>query len=100
MAFFLRSPGDFAGIKRYGMKDRKMTHHEFSRLFKTKPRKGGYDCYGTWNCSDISYWGDTEENARIEAYKGLVKSGFLLTNEENEHRNSVLAKYASMATPA
>ncbi len=76
-----------------------MTHYDFGRLFKTKPRKGGYDCYGTWNCDDVSYWADTEENARIAAYEGLVKMGYLMTHEENQHRNDVLASYASKAKP-
>jgi len=79
---------------------KKMTHFQFNKLFKTKPRKGGFDCYGTWNCDDVSYWADTEENARIDAYNGLIQMGYLMTDVENTHRNNVLASYAQKAKPA
>lgn len=78
---------------------KKMTHYQFSKLFKTKPRNGGYDCYGTWNCDDISFWSDTEENARIEAYSGLIRLGYLLTEQENTNRNTALAEYAEKSKP-
>lgn len=82
---------------------RQMNYHEFSRLFKTKKREvqSGiiWDCYGTWDDSDVSCQGDTEENSRIEAYNYLLKNHMIITNEENERRNNVLASYASQAKP-
>lgn len=84
----------------------KMTHYDFGRLFRTKEREtlttpSGkiWDCYGTWDCSDISCQGDTEEKARIECYNYLLKNNLILTQQEDERRKSVLAAYASQAKP-
>ncbi len=84
----------------------KMNHYQFSQLFKTKLRNTAttdsgfaWDCYGTWDGSDISCQGDSEENARIEAYNYLLKNDLIITAEENERRNRVLAEYASKARP-
>lgn len=88
------------------MEKKQMNHHEFARLFRTKerltqavPSGKVWDCYGTWNCSDISVQGDSKENARIECYNYLLKIGYIITHEENERRNKVLAEYASKARP-
>lgn len=80
-------------------KPKPMNHHQFGELFKTKQRGGTWDCYGTWGCSDISLQGDTEENARIEAYNYLLKNGLIISQEEDERRRNVLAAYASKAKP-
>lgn len=83
-----------------------MNHFQFGKLFRTKERdtlttKSGkvWDCYGTWDCSDISRQGDTEENARIECYNYLLKNNLIISQEEDDRRNKVLSEYASLAKP-
>jgi hypothetical protein len=56
------------------MANRKITAEQFTILFKVKPFKGQFDCYGTWNGIDMYAMGDTPENARIEMWNKLAKA--------------------------
>lgn len=64
-------------LKSITMANKKISAEEFTRLFKVKPFKGQFSCYGTWNCLDMSELGDTPENARIEMWNKLKKANWV-----------------------
>ena len=58
-------------------KSEKITAEQFERLFKVKPFRNQYNCFGTWNGLDMSELGDSADNSRIAMWEKLKLNNWI-----------------------